>query len=229
MTVRTQLVIYIGAVYATLNTAQLHAYLLLADHKYSILYSIVSIIAGHRQWKKSALAGSNSQQLTTEKRHPTTRNQQQQLTVTPTEYIFYCKRAILFLSSSKILTPHPPLRPASVYPPPLLRGVKYVLCGDSRQSTVSNQQQRPDNQQQQTSTNDDTTDNQNTNTPQPTVNKQEHKVQLNQVADRAAVNVDALLATNLKMATTLPFTNLNSITTRRQDHAMIKKKTKFSS
>ncbi len=39
-----------------------------------------------------------------------------------TEYIFYCKRAILFLSSSKILTPHPPLRPASVYPPPLLRG-----------------------------------------------------------------------------------------------------------
>jgi hypothetical protein len=39
-----------------------------------------------------------------------------------TEYIFYCKRAILFLSSSKILTPHPPLRPASVYPPPLLWG-----------------------------------------------------------------------------------------------------------
>ncbi len=36
------------------------------------------------------------------------------LKVTPTEYIFYCKRAILFLSSSKILTPHPPLRPASV-------------------------------------------------------------------------------------------------------------------
>jgi hypothetical protein len=32
-----------------------------------------------------------------------------------TVYIFYCKRAILFLSSSKILTPHPPLRPASVY------------------------------------------------------------------------------------------------------------------
>jgi hypothetical protein len=29
-------------------------------------------------------------------------------------YIFYCKRAILFLSSSKILTPHPPLRPSSV-------------------------------------------------------------------------------------------------------------------
>jgi hypothetical protein len=39
MTVRTQLVIYIGALYATLNTAQLHAYLLLADHKYSILYT----------------------------------------------------------------------------------------------------------------------------------------------------------------------------------------------
>ncbi len=34
-----------------------------------------------------------------------------------TEYIFYCKRAILFLSSSKILTPHPPLRPASVSSP----------------------------------------------------------------------------------------------------------------
>ncbi len=29
----------------------------------------------------------------------------------------HCKRAILFLSSSKILTPHPPLCPASVYPP----------------------------------------------------------------------------------------------------------------
>jgi hypothetical protein len=39
-----------------------------------------------------------------------------------TEYIFYCKRAILFLSSSKILTPHPPLRPGSVYPPPLCCG-----------------------------------------------------------------------------------------------------------
>ncbi len=34
-----------------------------------------------------------------------------------TEYIFYCKRAILFLSSSKILTPHPPLRPASLFSP----------------------------------------------------------------------------------------------------------------
>ncbi len=32
------------------------------------------------------------------------------LRVLSTEYIFYCKRAILFLSSS-----HPPLRPASVY------------------------------------------------------------------------------------------------------------------
>ncbi len=29
----------------------------------------------------------------------------------------YCKRAILFLSSSKILTPHPPLRPASLSSP----------------------------------------------------------------------------------------------------------------
>jgi hypothetical protein len=35
-------------------------------------------------------------------------------TLAGTEYIFYCKRAILFLSSSKILTPHPPLRPAFV-------------------------------------------------------------------------------------------------------------------
>ncbi len=34
-----------------------------------------------------------------------------------TEYIFYCKRAILFLSSSKILTPDPPLRPASLSSP----------------------------------------------------------------------------------------------------------------
>jgi hypothetical protein len=34
-----------------------------------------------------------------------------------TEYIFYCKRAILFLSSSKILTPHPPFRPASLSSP----------------------------------------------------------------------------------------------------------------
>ncbi len=42
--------------------------------------------------------------------------------MTTTEYIFDCKRAILFLSSSKIFTPHPPLRPASVYPLPLLRG-----------------------------------------------------------------------------------------------------------
>ncbi len=33
------------------------------------------------------------------------------------EYIFYCKRAILFLLSSKILTPHPPLRPASMSSP----------------------------------------------------------------------------------------------------------------
>jgi hypothetical protein len=36
--------------------------------------------------------------------------------------IIYCKRAILSLSSSKILTPHPPLPLASVYPPPLLGG-----------------------------------------------------------------------------------------------------------
>jgi hypothetical protein len=41
----------------------------------------------------------------------------------PTEYIFYCKRAILFLSSSKILTPHPPLRPASLSSPATKAGV----------------------------------------------------------------------------------------------------------
>jgi hypothetical protein len=38
--------------------------------------------------------------------------------VTVTEYILYCKRANLFLSSSIILTPHPSLLSASVYPPP---------------------------------------------------------------------------------------------------------------
>jgi hypothetical protein len=44
--------------------------------------------------------------------------------VLPTEYIFYCKRAILFLSSSKILTPPPiPLSARRVcIPAPLLRG-----------------------------------------------------------------------------------------------------------
>jgi hypothetical protein len=46
--------------------------------------------------------------------------------VSATEYIFFCKRAILFLSSSKILTPHPPLRPASVYP--------RLCCGGSTDS-----------------------------------------------------------------------------------------------
>ncbi len=44
--------------------------------------------------------------------------------------IIYCKRAILSLSSSKILTPHPPLRPASVYPPPLLRGRTHLPGGE---------------------------------------------------------------------------------------------------
>ncbi len=43
--------------------------------------------------------------------------------------IIYCKRAILSLSSSKIFTPHPPLRPASVYPPPLLGGGGDRLAG----------------------------------------------------------------------------------------------------
>ncbi len=40
--------------------------------------------------------------------------------VESTEYIFYCKRAILFLSSSKILTPHP-LSARQVCPPPQQR------------------------------------------------------------------------------------------------------------
>ncbi len=44
-----------------------------------------------------------------------------------TEYIFYCKRAILFLSSSKILTPHPPRGRREKQDCPLT--VKYVLCG----------------------------------------------------------------------------------------------------
>ncbi len=44
--------------------------------------------------------------------------------------IVYCKRAILSLSSSKILTPHPPLRPASVYPPPLLGGRTHSPGGE---------------------------------------------------------------------------------------------------
>jgi hypothetical protein len=49
-------------------------------------------------------------------------------TAIPTEYIFYCKRAILFLSSSKILTPHPPLRPASLSSP-RNKGGGYTLAG----------------------------------------------------------------------------------------------------
>jgi hypothetical protein len=41
--------------------------------------------------------------------------------------IIYCKRAILSLSSSKILNPHPPLRLASVSSPQQRRG--YTLAG----------------------------------------------------------------------------------------------------
>jgi hypothetical protein len=41
---------------------------------------------------------------------------------TQSTYFTVRGQSILFLSSSKILTPHPPLHPASVYPPPLLRG-----------------------------------------------------------------------------------------------------------
>ncbi len=47
-----------------------------------------------------------------------------------TEYIFYCKRAILFLSSSKILTPHPPLRPASLSSPRNKAGGTHSLGGE---------------------------------------------------------------------------------------------------
>jgi hypothetical protein len=47
-----------------------------------------------------------------------------------TEYIFYRKRAILFLSSSEILTPppHPPLRPTSLSSP-RNKGGGYTLAG----------------------------------------------------------------------------------------------------
>ncbi len=45
-----------------------------------------------------------------------------------TEYIFYCKRAILFLSSSKILTPHPPL-PLTSLSSPRNKGGGYTLAG----------------------------------------------------------------------------------------------------
>ncbi len=42
-----------------------------------------------------------------------------------------CKRPILWLASSKILTPHPPHRPASVHPPPLVReGSTHSLGGE---------------------------------------------------------------------------------------------------
>jgi len=42
-----------------------------------------------------------------------------------------CKRPILRLASSKILTPHPPHHPASVYPPPLWCGGRtHSLVGE---------------------------------------------------------------------------------------------------
>ncbi len=47
-----------------------------------------------------------------------------------TEYIFYCKRAILFLSFSKILTPPPPLRPASLSSPPTKAGGTHSPGGE---------------------------------------------------------------------------------------------------
>jgi hypothetical protein len=48
--------------------------------------------------------------------------------MTTTEYIFYCKRAMLFLSFSKILTPLPPFLPASLSSP-CNKGGGYTLAG----------------------------------------------------------------------------------------------------
>jgi hypothetical protein len=50
--------------------------------------------------------------------------------MTTTEYIFYCKRAMLFLLSSKILTPHPPLRPASLSSPATKAGGTHSPGGE---------------------------------------------------------------------------------------------------
>jgi hypothetical protein len=44
--------------------------------------------------------------------------------------IIYCKRTILSLSSSKILTPHPTLRLASVSSPPTKAGVTHSPGGE---------------------------------------------------------------------------------------------------
>jgi hypothetical protein len=44
--------------------------------------------------------------------------------------IIYCKRAILSLSSSKILTPYPPLRLASVSSPPTKAGGTHSPGGE---------------------------------------------------------------------------------------------------
>ncbi len=50
--------------------------------------------------------------------------------IQPTEYIFYCKKAILFLSSSKILTPPIPLSARRVCPPPATKaGGTHTLAG----------------------------------------------------------------------------------------------------
>ncbi len=54
----------------------------------------------------------------------------------PTEYIFYCKRAILFLSSSKILTPHPPLRPASLSSPATKAGDTHSPGGEGDRGSI---------------------------------------------------------------------------------------------
>ncbi len=43
--------------------------------------------------------------------------------------IIYCKRAILSLTSSKMLTPHPPLSLASESPPPPNKGEGCTLAG----------------------------------------------------------------------------------------------------
>ncbi len=52
--------------------------------------------------------------------------------IQPTVEGLYCKRPIQCLASSEILTPHPPHRPASVYPPPLWCGGRDTLARGRR-------------------------------------------------------------------------------------------------
>ncbi len=50
--------------------------------------------------------------------------------------IIYCKRAILSLSSSKILTPHPPLPQASVSSPPTKAGGTHSPGGEGDRGSI---------------------------------------------------------------------------------------------